>query len=184
MKFYFVLLIAIFPLTSIALDHAACSRLLNNGLYKKYEYGGIDQPLTKATKRHGSSKGTSATSTEGTTALLDPKYWSNVSTSETQSTSSTGECNLFGLNQLKEQRELYFSQNRDELIADIAKGYGEHLQILASYSLCDEDKYHLFNNKLQERTGYFIRAENGYGELIDQTVAQSSDLSGVCHIYQ
>lgn len=168
----------------MALNQNACSRLLNNGLYKKYEYGGVDQPLTKATKRHGASKGSSATSTEGTTALLDPKYWSNVSTSETQSTSSTGECNLFGLNQLKEQRELYFLQNRDELIADIAKGQGEHLQVLASYSLCDDDKVELFNKRMQPMTKTFINAKDSLGKIVDQTVASSVELQGVCHVYQ
>lgn len=167
----------------MALNQNACSRMLNNGLYKNYQYGGVDQPLTKATKRHGASKGSSATSTEGTTALLDPKYWSNVSTSETQTTSSTGECNLFGLNQLKEQRELYILQNKDELIADISMGNGEHLQVLAQYNLCDEDKYNLFGKYVQAQTKNFVNATENYGSIVDRAVAGASELRNVCHVF-
>lgn len=183
MKLFIFTLTLIFSLPIMALDQAACSRLLNDGLYKKYQYGGVDQPFTKAVKRHGLSKGSSATSTEGTTALLDPKYWSNVSTSETQSTSSTGECNLFGLNKLKEQRELYFLQNRDELIADISQGRGEHLKVLAAYSLCDKDKTDLFGENLKEKTELFLHTKKGFGKIIDQTVEGASNLQGVCYIY-
>lgn len=175
-------LILIYSSSSMALNQQACSRLLNDGLYKKYEYGGVDQPLTKAVKRHGSSKGSSATSTEGTTALLDPKYWSNVSTSETQATSSTGECNLFGLNRLKEQRDLYFAQNSDEIMAEIAQGRGEHVSVLASYTLCDQDKFETFGRALQMKMKDFISEEQDYGAIINQAISANS-LEKNCYIF-
>ena len=166
----------------MAINHQACSKMLNDGLYKRYEYGGIDQPLTKATKRHGSSKGTSATTTEGTTALLDPKYWSNVSTSETQSTSSTGECNLFGLNKLKEQREMYFLQNRDEIIAQISQGGGPHVNVIAAYTLCDKNKFRYFSDELQRKTGSFIKIEKDFGTLLNAAILDGK-LEQACLIF-
>lgn len=183
MKTLFVILLSLTSFSVLALDINACSRLLNNGLYKKYEYGGIDQPLTKATKKHGSSKGTSATSTEGTTALLDPKYWSNVSTSETQTTSSSGECNLFALNQIKESRELYIIQNRDELMVEVSKGQGEHLDVLATFSLCDKGATSNFKQSLQHETSELLKVKENFGRVIDSMVSSNEVLNKACHIY-
>ncbi len=73
-----------------AININGCDSMLNKGLYKKYEYQGIDQPATKATKKHGSIKSTGVTTTERTTASVDPKYWLNVTMSHGQYTSSTG----------------------------------------------------------------------------------------------
>ena len=109
MRLIFFLCFCLLSINSFSIDQKKCSKLLNNGLYKKYEYGGIDQPLTKATKKHGSSKATSVTSTEGSTALLDPKYYSNITTSETQFLSSTGACSGIALNQIKENRRKYIA---------------------------------------------------------------------------
>lgn len=173
MRLLFILLLLLNSTFSFAINQQACSRLLNDGLYKKYEYGGIDQPLTKATKRHGSSKGSSATSTEGTTALLDPKYWSNVSTSETQATSSTGECNLFGLNRLKEQRDLYIAQNRDEVLYQVVSGKGEHIDVIASFSLCDQDSFGQFSKALKSQTASLISARAEYGAVINKAIRDS-----------
>lgn len=181
MKVVITLILSVFSFSAMAINQNACSKLLNNGMWKKYEYGGIDQPLTKATKRHGSSKGSSATSTEGTTALLDPKYYSNVSTSETQATSSTGECNLFGYRKLKEVRELYIGQNKDELLAQMAQGGGEHVRVLASFSLCDNEAFSQFGKEIQTLTPGFIAREKNYGELIDSMVMRSSLNSHCLH---
>lgn len=170
-----------------AIDQAACSKLLNNGLYKTYKYGGIDQPLTKATKDHGISKSTSVTSTEGSTASLDPKYWSNVTTSETQSTSSWGPCNAIGMNDadIKRNRALYIVQNKDEVIKEIAQGGGEHLKVLATFSLCDKSAYDSFSKTLQVGTAQFIEMKDdmSLGNIIDQKIKENRDLSVSCHAY-
>ncbi|MFY7992050.1 MAG: DUF3015 family protein [Bacteriovoracaceae bacterium] len=183
-KSFFILSVSTFFFSSysMAINHQACSRMLNNGLYKKYEYGGIDQPLTKATKKHGTSKGVSATTTEGTTAVLDPKYWSNVSSSGTQLTSSTGECRLFGINLLKEQREMYFLQNRDEIIAQISQGGGPHVDVIAAYSLCDDSRISDFSKELQRKTGSFIQTERDFGIILNTAILDAK-LDQACLIF-
>ncbi len=69
--------VLIYGSLSHAIQYSGCDTILNNGWYKKYEFQGIDQPATKATKKHGSSWGTSKASTERSTATLDPKYTTN-----------------------------------------------------------------------------------------------------------
>lgn len=170
--------------SALAMNQSKCSKLLNNGLYKKYEYGGIDQPLTKATKKHGSSKGTSATSTEGSTASLDPKYWSNITTSETQFISSSGACSAIALNQIKENRSKYIAQNFDEIKKEIAQADGEHLSVLAMFSLCDKSSEVPFMRALQKDFKK-INSSNSktMSDIIDNKVKKSKVLALSCHSF-
>lgn len=166
-----------------AINQAACSKLLNDGLYKKYEYGGIDQPLTKATKKHGLSKSTSVTSTEATTALLDPKYWSNITTSETQSTSSYGPCSAIALEHLRKIRNLYIAQNKDEVFNQISLGQGEHLNVLAVMSLCESKSLKKFNQSLQGKMKDFIfhTDDKNLGTLLDKAILSNKKLATTCY---
>jgi hypothetical protein len=182
MKLSIFLISILFSNLSFSIDYAACSKMLNDGLYKTYKYGGIDQPLTKATKDHGFSSASSVTSTEGTTAILDPKYWSNITTSETQSTSSTGECSAIALNNLKSERELYIAQNRNELFLDIAMGEGKFTEVLAYMSLCDKQATPDFQKAIQGKIESFVDRKIDLGSLIDQAVIDSK-LLGKCHSY-
>lgn len=184
MKFSLVILLLLDAQRTFALDQKKCSKLLNKGWYKKYEYGGIDQPLTKATKREGSSKGVSETSTEGSTALSDPKYWSNVSTSETQSTSSFGECNLFGLQKIKENRDSYIAQNSHRTLNEIAIGKGDHLDTIATFSLCEDQYFSAFAESLHTNMKSFLESKDqNYGSVVDRIVASDPKLAKGCHSF-
>lgn len=175
-------LMALFVGESVwAINQSSCSKLLNNGFYKKYEYGGIDQPVTKATKKHGSFKATFVVSTEGSTAVLDPKYWSNVSTSGTQGTSSWGDCSLIGLQRTLEIRETYFAANQNEVLKDIARADGEHLAALASLSMCDDDQVELFNKTMQSNLPLLMDTKPGaYNSAIDKVVSSNPVLKKAC----
>lgn len=166
---------------SFALNDSACSTMLNNGFYKKYEFAGIDQPMTKATKKHGTTKATVVTSTEGSTAFLDPKYWSNVSTSGSQGTSSWGACSLIGLQRTLQIRENYFAVNKSEVLKDISKAEGEHLQALANLSMCDDNQVAQFNVEMQKNLPLFINTPNGkFNDAIDKVVSENPDLNKNC----
>ena len=167
--------------STFALDFDVCSKMLNNGWYQKYEYGGVDQPLTKATKKLGSSKGMSATSTEGSTAISDPKYWSNVTTSETQFLSSWGDCSAIGLHEVKEVREKYYVQNRPEILKEMAQGQGRHIEVLASFSLCDSTAKAEMGSTFQKNIKNFMDAKEGdYGTHVDMLIKKSPSLSKQC----
>jgi hypothetical protein len=138
---------------ALAFDSSKCSSMMNNGLYKKYKFGGVGEANSKAmtgeTKSAGTTKATSRMSTEGSTAILDPKYTTNVSVSGSQGTSSWGQCSAFGLLERREQRELYVAQNFDQIKKDIANGKGEHLNTLSWYALCENDATVSYSKTLQ-----------------------------------
>lgn len=180
----FSLMILLLSNTAQALDYAKCSKLLNDGWYKKYEYGGIDQPLTKATKKHGASKASSVTSTEGTTALSDPGYYTNITTSETQLLSSFGACSAIALQKIKENRNRYLVQNARRALMQIATGAGEHVNVIATFSLCEDIYFDKFAHSLQAHMKSFIeRSDESYGALVDQIVSADMTLSRGCHVF-
>lgn len=156
MKSLLVLSVMVFVTTPVfAVDSVKCSKMLNDGLYKKYTYGGIGEAFwnvcTKNSKREGSSTVTSDATTETSTMMVDTRYTSNVWTSQTQSTSSFGECSMFAqAEQLKKDREIYIAQNEPEVLIDIARGGGEHLKVITFYSACNPDAYKELSSRLQK----------------------------------
>ncbi len=174
-----MMFILLFQVQAFAWNANNCTKLVNNGWFRKYQYQGYDQPLTKGTKRDGSIMASSAASTESSTAALDPKHWAVVSTSGSQGTSSWGECSLFGLQQIKENREKYISQNRSEVLRAIAVGSGEHLDVLASFSLCEKSAYKTFAVSLQKKTPQLVESTQ-LGPMIDTVIAGNDSLKESC----
>jgi hypothetical protein len=165
----------------MAWDSSRCASFVDDGLYTKYKYMGPGEGFTKASKDQGSVKGFSAPSTEGSTASLDPKYSSHQSSSLGQYLSSTGPCAMIGLNEMKERREKYFVQNKDEILREIAKGQGEHLNVLATYSLCEKQSFNQFSQKLQQNMDQFLNRKESYGEVIDTSVKSDQHLVDACY---
>lgn len=183
MKFTYIILLAlisfVFSSSAYAMNISGCSNMLNNGWYKKYKYRGVDGAAFKATTKDG-FKGSSATSTEGSTASLDPKYSANYSTFGSQYWSSWGPCAMFGSNEIRENREKYFVQNRDEILKDIAVGQGEHVNVLASFSLCEDKAISTYGAELQKNIGSLIQPKNSYNQALDQIVSSNSFLAANC----
>jgi hypothetical protein len=175
------LALLLMSLQSFAFNRSKCSTYLNDGLYKKYQYQGIDYPLTKATKKEGIASATFVVSTEGSTAFFDPKHATHVSSSPAQYTSSTGSCSFLGQNEMRHQRERYFVQNKETLLKEIARGQGEFLNTLAAYSLCEDSVVSRFAQKLQARTPEFVSSSHqSYGDIIDRTVRTDEKLAKNC----
>lgn len=178
-------MIVLFGSPAFAIDSAKCSRMLNDGMWKNYKWGGIGESNAKAitaeTKSSGPTTATSKISTEGTTALSDPVYYTNVSRSQTQSLSSWGNCSLFALQERKEQREQYVRQNFDQIKKDIANGDGLHMETLSWFALCDDQAQASFNETLQtkfEQLG--SSSESDFSKKMDQIVADNKSLTGKC----
>lgn len=173
--------------TVYAMDSRKCSRMLNNGLWKKYKYGGVGEAnmnaCTQGTKKDGASTVTSDATTEASTTAIDTKYTSNVWTSQTQSTSSYGDCNTFAqVEQLKKDREIYMAQNEHEVLIDIARGNGEHLKVITFYSACAPEAYKELGLKLKQT----LSKHDSIPEIktlctsIDLIISQSDSLKQVC----
>lgn len=179
------LLILLVSSSAFALDSSKCSTMLNNGMYKKYKFAGVGEANTKAitgeTKSAGSFKATSHLSTEGSTVTLDPKYSTNVSVSNTQVSSSWGDCSLFALQERKIQRDLYIAQNFDQIKKDIANGNGEHMTTLAWYALCDDNAASEYSKTLQNNFEKLSsEQESSFSKVIDQTIEENSALKTKC----
>lgn len=188
MKSLLVLIVVLTTTSPLyAINSKKCSAMLNNGLWKKYRYGGIGESnanaCTQGTKKEGSSTVTSDASTEGSTSMLDTKYTSNVWTSQTQSTSSFGECSAFAqTEQRKKDREIYMVQNEHEVLIDIARGNGEHLKVITFYSACAPEAYKELGLKLKQS----LSKHSAMPEVktlcsdIDLIISQSESLKQVC----
>jgi hypothetical protein len=188
MKSLLVFVILLVTSSSLyAIDSKKCSKMLNDGLWRKYRYGGMGEAYwnacTQGTKKEGSSTVTSDATTEGTTTAVDTKYTSNVWTSQTQSTSSWGECNAFAqVEQLKKDREVYMAQNEHEVLIDIARGNGEHLKVITFYSACAPEAYTELGSKLKAS----LSKHNALPDVktlcndIDLIITQSDSLKQAC----
>ncbi len=162
--------------------------MLNKGLYKTYKYGGIGEAYwnacTKGSKEDGPVTASSDATTEGSTALLDPKYYSNVSTSQTQSTSSWGDCSAFAMKvHFNEQRKQYIAQNLDEILIEIARGEGEHLKTVTFYSMCKKSTYPSIAKGLK-RSFSVTKGSFGPREItsgIDSLMIADSDIGSNCY---
>lgn len=187
MKLLLILVIALLTSPLFAIDSRKCSNMLNNGLWKKYQYGGVGEAYwnacTQGTKKEGSSTVTSDASTEASTTAVDTKYTSNVWTSQTQSTSSFGECSAFAqVEQLKKDREIYIAQNEPEVLIDIARGNGEHLKVITFYSGCGPEATKELGRNLQRTISEHssIPDSKTISADIDLIINQSPSLKQAC----
>lgn len=151
--FVIALILSAFSLNVYAFNSASCSNLIyNNGWWRKYPALGIGETgmnkMFKATS-HGSS-GSSNWSTQATTAATDPGVSTKSSQSSTQSVSSWGPCSLVGsAEDMRKLRDLYYAQNKDGILKELAQGSGEHLEVMSFFGRCDSNKQKEFNSTMQ-----------------------------------
>lgn len=170
---------------ALAFDSSKCSTILNKGLYKKYKWNGIGEANNKAmtaeTKSSGSTKGTTRITSENTTAVVDPKYTTNVTVTGAQGTSSWGPCSAFGMLERRDQRDLYVAQNFDQIKKDIASGNGEHLKTLAWFALCEDHASDTYFQTLQSNFEKLSTSnEAHFTKTMDQVVESNSALKSQC----
>jgi hypothetical protein len=180
-----LLLLFLLNFSASATNTAACSRMLNEGWYKTYQFSGYgwanNDAITAEFRRAGSSTGSTNVSSDHSTALLDPKHSTNVTYSYTQGTSSFGECSVLGLRERRKQRDLYIVQNFDQVRKDIAVGRGLHMETLAWLSLCDVDAQHDFNSLLQSHYEDIYTSNSAQpGSAIDQLIGASPEMNQKC----
>lgn len=152
-SFIIAVILAAFSVNVYALNSSSCSSLIyNNGWWRKYPALGIGETgLNKMfkTTSHGSS-GSTDWSSQSTTAAIDPGVSTKASQSFTQSVSSWGPCSLIGsADDMRKLRELYYAQNKDGFLKELAQGNGEHLEVMAFFGRCDAKKQKEFNRAMQ-----------------------------------
>jgi len=189
--FQFLLILLMTSSASFALNSSKCSEMLNKGLYKTYKYGGVGEAaynaITEGTKKDGSTVASSESSTtEPTTATFDPKYSTNVSRSETQSSSSWGDCSLFAMREeLLKQRDVYITQNYHEILNETSRGQGEHLKVIAFYSLCEDSAALKLSSALQAKFADILatttdQSSNKYSRIVDTLILNDPMIKQSC----
>jgi hypothetical protein len=170
---------------ALAVNSEACSKLRNHGWWRTYQYHGTGESkmnaITNGTKRDGSSKYSSDSSTENSTYTVDPGASTRISTAGTQGISSWGECSLFA-KEMKKERDFYIAQNMDELKKEIARGQGEHIQVLAFYSFCDAAALPALSSELRSDFPAIVRLRNEqeFSLKVDQLIQAKPDLRSLC----
>lgn len=135
-----------------------------NAMLRKYDYKymwGSSDTITKG--QEGSSKVTSANTTQGTTAGVDPGVTTGYTKRDSMSISSRKPCAFFA--EARREREQFTVDNGDELKRDVARGDGPSLKAFAVLSGCRDEAL----------ARYFQAARSSYASLAD---AQGLALSG------
>lgn len=145
-----------------------------DAMLRKYDYKymwGSSDTITKG--QEGSSKVTSANTTQATTAGVDPGVTTGYTKRDFMSISSKKPCAF--ISEARREREQFTADNGEELKRDIARGDGPSLRAFAVLSGCRDEAL----------TRYFLAARSGYATLADaRGVALSgaidSATAGIC----
>lgn len=147
------MIFAAFSANVYAINSSACSNLIyGRGWWRKYPAMGIGEAgLNKMTKTTSNGTfGSSDYSSQATTAALDPGVSTRATQSSSQLTSSWGPCSLLAsAAEMRQLRELYYAQNKEDFLRELAQGNGEHLEVMAFFGRCDMQKQTNFNESMQ-----------------------------------
>jgi hypothetical protein len=160
-----------------------CGQVVYNkhGMLRKYEVLPLD--ISEGLKKHGVSS-TSPGTTETTTASVDPGVTTGTSDSQTQSTSTKGDCKWGGFFGAAERQDLehYVEQNLNQIKNQMAVGQGGHIEMLASYSNCNQAK--IFGQALQKNMNKFIdfneKDSKAFVDQIQELISTDDNLSLQC----
>lgn len=149
--------LVIFFLNGVAYaDMYKCAQMVyKDGMFKKYEYKGNTWGAN--TKKNGVFSSTTGSTTETTTASVDPGVSTKQLLSTTQYSSSWGECSAIDYHITQEFRSNYIKQNIVEIKKQISVGEGYHLASLAFLSGC----------KQIDRTGWISTLQKNFEGLYD-----------------
>lgn len=152
--------LVLFLLSDVArADMYKCAQMVyKDGMFKKYEYKGNTWGAN--TKKHGVFSSTTGSTTETTTASLDPGVSTKQLLSTAQFSSSWGECAAIDYEITQEFRSNYIKQNIVEIKKQISVGDGYHLASLAFLSGCTQIDQAAWILRLQQNFEPFYDASN------------------------
>lgn len=159
--------------------------MVNNGWFRKYDYQGpYFHGLTAATKASQKNPlmATVDVTNESATAGSDSGYSSNTSTSQTQATTSTGECSLFAENIRKGRVNGLIANNLNELKIDIANGKGVYTKALSEIILCRGDQEKEVSQLLRAQYSELFSQKENLGNRIFERVMNQMGSTSSCYI--
>ena len=176
------LIIFFLSLTAKA-DYYGCYKMIyKDGWFKTYEHKGNTWGAN--TQKHGVLSSVAGSTTEGSTASLDPGVTTGQSSSSVQFSSSWGECSGVDILITKEMRNDYIEQNIVEIKKQIALGKGHHLASLAQVSGCKGTLSARWTSQLRFHMSDFYDANTGkaFGQMLDEVIQQDQILRMNCKV--
>lgn len=162
-----------------------CRRFVIGGAwFRKYEIAGPGSGFITTRKSSSMSTVRISTdwSTEASTISTDSGVWTKYTTAPSQWISSTGACSLLAFHQNLFDREIYIAENLEEIKTDLARGQGEHVNVLA-YLSCEDGVASQFRNALRENFETLYEADNQavfLSEEIDRITLSTPALKNRC----
>ena len=162
-------------------DMYKCAQMVyKDGMLKKYEYKGNTWGAN--TKKHGVFSSTTGSTTETTTASVDPGVSTKQLLSSAQYSSSWGECSAIDYEITQEFRSDYIKQNIVEIKKQISVGDGYHLASLAFLSGCKQIDRAEWTTTLQKNfeTLYDASNEVQFDKQLQQLIHSDRALASQC----
>lgn len=162
-----------------------CLQQINNrGLLRTYHLK-YDYPFCTRTSstNENFSKASSASSTEQSTASVDPGITTGNWESQTEYTSSKGKCGLFwSQNSSWWKRQVFVAENYPELRRDVARGDGEYLDALQHLSLCQGVSQRAFSSALKAAYRELYQSDDlqTFSQQVDAVIRSHPSLATGC----
>ncbi len=65
-------------------------------------------------------------------------------------------------------RDLYYAQNKEDFLKELAQGNGDHLEVMAFFGRCDPKEQKKFNLTMQEHYSDLIPESNNDKKFMDK----------------
>lgn len=164
-------------------DMYKCWKMVyKEGLFKKYEY--LGNTWGANTKKHGAFSSTAGSTTEHTTASVDPIITSKELLSTAQYSSSWGECAAIDYEVTQEFRTKYIEQNIVEIKKQISVGDGYHLASLAFLSGCQQIDHDSWVESLRSNIEQFYDTTSGqqFDQELQHVIKSDKAFSTQCKL--
>ncbi|MCX6118764.1 MAG: hypothetical protein NT027_14580 [Proteobacteria bacterium] len=148
-------------------DAYRCAQMVyKGGWFRKYEVKGNTWGAN--TKKHGVASSSAGSTTETSTASVDPGVSLNRLLSSAQYSSSWGECAAIDMEITQEFRGRYIKQNIAEIKKQIVIGEGYHIEIGS------------LRNKAE--SFYDAKDENGFDATLQKIIRDDVNLNAQCKV--
>ncbi len=69
---------------------------------------------------------------------------------------------------MRKLRDLYYAQNKDQFLKELAQGNGQHLEVMAFFGRCNQSTQKQFNSVMQSHYADLILESNDEKKFMDK----------------
>ena len=172
-------IVALFSISSLCFAGKCGKSIFDKGVLRKYEYA--PNTLWQNVSKFGSSTTTGFVK-ENLTATIDTGVTTGTATSTAQHFSSWGPCSALGAFWSLSYQEQYIEQNKRELLQEMAKGQGGHIDTIGNFLECNPEEMTKIKPYLQNSLPNYLHLESGKElfQAIKEGLAAKKELNLTC----